>query len=118
MNRGSTQPPRFVELAWDPSGATRSTPTVALVGKSITFDSGGLSLKAAEGMTRMKSDMGGGAAVLATLGACRDLFAIEVRGYVPLTDNMAEGDAQRVGDVITRTAGPPPRSSTPTPKTR
>ena len=106
VNRGSTVPPRFVELAYDPPKAGRSTPTVALVGKGITFDSGGLSLKTAEGMTHMKSDMGGGAAVLATVAACRDAgVPVRVRGYIPLTDNMTGGDAQRVGDVITHYGG-------------
>jgi leucyl aminopeptidase len=106
VNQGSALPPRFVELAWDPPGAGRGTPTVALVGKGITFDSGGLSLKTAEGMTNMKDDMGGGAAVLAALGACRDLgVAVRVRGYIPLTDNMTGGAALRVGDVVTHYGG-------------
>jgi leucyl aminopeptidase len=106
VNRGSALPPRFVELAWDPPGAGTATPTVALVGKGITFDSGGLSIKTADGMTHMKDDMGGGAAVLATLAACRDLgVGVRVRGYVPLTDNMTGGDAMRVGDVITHYGG-------------
>jgi leucyl aminopeptidase len=106
VNRGSVVPPRFVELAYDPPGATPSTPVVALVGKGITFDSGGLSLKTADGMTNMKDDMGGGAAVLAVVAACRDLrVPVGVRGYIPLTDNMTGGDAQRVGDVITHFGG-------------
>ena len=99
VNRGSKQPPRFVELTYEPAAPARAT--VALVGKGITFDSGGLSLKTAEGMTTMKCDMGGAAAVLAAMSACRDLgVKVRVRGYLPLTDNMTGGDAQRVGDVI------------------
>ena len=100
VNRGSAQPPRFVELTYEPTGRPRGT--VALVGKGITFDSGGLSLKTAEGMLTMKDDMGGAAAVLAAVSACKDLgVKVRVRGFLPLTDNMTGGDAQRVGDVIT-----------------
>lgn len=106
VNQGSTQPPRFVELTHEPDDADDDTPTVALVGKGITFDSGGYSIKTAEGMTTMKSDMGGGAAVAAAVCAARDLgVPIRVRGLVPLTDNMIGGDAQRVGDVITHQDG-------------
>jgi leucyl aminopeptidase len=106
VNQGSVQPPRFVELAYDPPRAGRSTPTVALVGKGITFDSGGLSIKTTAGMASMKSDMGGGAAVLGAMSALRDLgVRVRVRGYIPLTDNMLGGDAWRVGDVITHYGG-------------
>jgi leucyl aminopeptidase len=99
VNRGSEQPPRFLELTYEPPGTPRAT--VALVGKGVTFDSGGLSLKTADGMIGMKDDMGGAAAVLAAISACRDLgVKVRVRGFVPLTDNMTGGDAQRVGDVI------------------
>jgi leucyl aminopeptidase len=99
VNRGSDVPPRFVELTFKPGG--RPTGTVALVGKGITFDSGGLSLKPADGMITMKDDMGGAAAVLAAVSACRDLgVKVRVRGFMPLTDNMPGGDAMRVGDII------------------
>ena len=99
VNRGSKQPPRFLELTYEPPAKARAT--VALVGKGVTFDSGGLSLKPAEGMIGMKDDMGGAAAVLAAISACRDLgVKVRVRGFIPLTDNMTGGDAQRVGDVI------------------
>ncbi|MGK2946954.1 MAG: leucyl aminopeptidase [Acidimicrobiales bacterium] len=99
VNRGSTQGPRFLLLRYEPEKA-RST--VALVGKGITFDSGGLSLKPSDGMARMKLDMGGAAAVL---GAFKALAAVgskvRVLGFVPLTDNMPGPDATRVGDVLT-----------------
>ena len=99
VNRGSEIPARFVELTYEPASAARGT--VALVGKGITFDSGGLSLKTADGMLTMKDDMGGAAAVLAAMSACRDLgVKVRVRGFLPLTDNMPGGDAMRVGDVI------------------
>ncbi len=104
VNRGSSQPARFVELTYEPEGRPRGS--IALVGKGITFDSGGLSLKTADGMLTMKDDMGGAAAVLAAMTACRDLgVKTRVRGFLPLTDNMTGGDAQRVGDVITYANG-------------
>jgi leucyl aminopeptidase len=100
VNKGSTQPPRFVELTYEPPGG-KARATVALVGKGVTFDSGGLSLKPTDGMIGMKDDMGGAAAVLAAVSACRDLgVKVRVRAFIPLTDNMTGGDAQRVGDVI------------------
>jgi leucyl aminopeptidase len=98
VNRGSTNPPRFVELTYEPDDPQGS---LALVGKGITFDSGGLSIKTAEGMMTMKDDMGGAAAVL---GAFSALAAVgprcRVSGYLPLTDNMSGGDATRPGDVL------------------
>ena len=98
VNRGSTEEPRFVRLAYEPEGARG---TVALVGKGITFDSGGLSLKTADGMIGMKCDMAGAAAVLATFSALDRLKPpTRVLGYLPLTDNMPGGDATRVGDVL------------------
>jgi leucyl aminopeptidase len=100
VNRGSTQPPRFVELHYRPEGECRGT--VALVGKGITFDSGGLSLKTAAGMMTMKCDMAGAAAVLGAFVALGRLRPdVEVRGYLPMTDNMTGGDATRPGDVFT-----------------
>jgi leucyl aminopeptidase len=87
-----------VELTYQPAGAKT---TVALVGKGITFDSGGLSIKTAEGMIGMKGDMGGAAAIVGALSAAKDLgIKVRVRAFMPLTDNMLGGDAQRVGDVI------------------
>jgi leucyl aminopeptidase len=101
VNRGSTEEPRFVKLAWDPPAGTKPRGTVALVGKGITFDSGGLSLKPADSMIGMKGDMAGAAAVLATFSALDTVQPpVAVRGYLPLTDNMPGGDATRVGDVL------------------
>jgi leucyl aminopeptidase len=103
VNRGSEQAPRFLRLEYAPDGA-RST--VALVGKGITFDSGGLSLKPAEGMVGMKGDMGGAAAVLGAFRAVASLGAkVRVIGFLPITDNMTGGDATRVGDVLTTRSG-------------
>jgi leucyl aminopeptidase len=99
VNRGSTEDPRFLTLTWEPSRTPRGT--VALVGKGITFDSGGLSLKPSDAMVGMKGDMAGAAAVLATFSALDAVQPpVRVRGYLPLTDNMPGGDATRVGDVL------------------
>ena len=68
VSLGSDQPPRLVRLVYSPKGATRATPTLAIVGKGITFDSGGLSLKSGEGMMTMKCDMSGAAITIAALG--------------------------------------------------
>jgi|TARA_B100000959_G_scaffold49588_1_gene51100 leucyl aminopeptidase len=104
VSRGSTNPPRFVELTYTPKGVTaaRRTGDLALVGKGITFDSGGLSIKSGTGMMDMKKDMAGAAAVV---GAMSVLPAVapkcRVRAYLPMTDNMLGGDATRPGDVLT-----------------
>ena len=98
VNRGSDEEPRFVKLAWEPE---RPRATVALVGKGITFDSGGLSLKTTDSMVGMKGDMAGAAAVLATFSALGAMGPpVRVLGFLPLTDNMPGGDATRVGDVL------------------
>ena len=99
VNRGSTEEPRFVKLSWEPGVKPRGT--VALVGKGITFDSGGLSLKPSDSMIGMKGDMAGAAAVLGTFSALDAVQPpVRVVGYLPLTDNMPGGDATRVGDVL------------------
>jgi len=98
VNRGSDQPARFIEITWAPPGAKLS---LALVGKGITFDSGGLSLKTAASMTTMKDDMGGAAAILGAMSAIAAVAPkCKVTGYIPTTDNMTGGDATRVGDVL------------------
>jgi leucyl aminopeptidase len=99
VGQGSVHPPRLVRLGYSPVGATK---TVVLVGKGITFDSGGLSLKPAKGMETMKSDMSGAAAVLATLRAVAALKPqVNVVGYLTLAENMPGAGAQRPSDVIT-----------------
>jgi leucyl aminopeptidase len=105
VNRGSTRPARFVRLSYlPPSGTARGH--LALVGKGITFDSGGLSIKTAAGMMTMKDDMAGAAAVLAAFTRFREAgVKAAVSGYLPLTDNMSGGDAVRPGDVITYANG-------------
>ncbi|HUW03766.1 MAG TPA: leucyl aminopeptidase [Acidimicrobiales bacterium] len=99
VNRGSAEPARYVEISYDPVGARAR---LALVGKGITFDSGGLSLKTAEGMRTMKCDMGGAAAVVGAMSVIERLAPkVAVKAYLPLTDNMPGPDATRVGDVLT-----------------
>ncbi len=104
VNRGSTQPPRFVEITWRPPEGEDGF--LALVGKGITFDSGGLSIKPATGMETMKIDMSGAAAVLGTMRVVKTLAPpIRVTGYIPITDNMLGGDATRPGDILTTRNG-------------
>jgi leucyl aminopeptidase len=101
--QGSAQPPCFIELIYRPPGTPRGTPRrrVALAGKGITFDSGGLSLKPADAMQTQKRDMAGAAAVLGVMSVVRDLaLAAEVRAYVPSTENMPGGRAIKPGDVL------------------
>jgi leucyl aminopeptidase len=99
VGQGSSRPPRLVRLAYRHPDATK---TVVYVGKGITFDSGGLSLKPSAAMEAMKSDMSGAAAVLAALQAVAALRpAVNVVGYLPLAENMPGGNAQRPSDVIT-----------------
>jgi len=96
--RGSDEPARLIQLAWEPPKARAR---IALVGKGITFDSGGLSIKTAEGMETMKTDMSGAAAVLATMAALPDLAPdVAVLAIVPATENMPGGRATKPGDVL------------------
>ena len=98
---GSSEPPCLLELLYEPAKSARSTPTVAFVGKGITFDSGGLSLKTAAGMASMKTDMSGAAAVIAAMSAIARLGApVRVLGLCPLTENMPSGTAIKPGDVL------------------
>jgi leucyl aminopeptidase len=98
VGQGSERPPRFLRLAYEPAGAKT---TLALVGKGVVFDSGGLSLKTAAGMESMKTDMSGAAAVIATLSVLGQLgVGTRVIGYVPLVENMPSGSAIRPGDVL------------------
>jgi leucyl aminopeptidase len=99
VNRGSLEEPRFIKIHYQPTGKARKK--VALIGKGITFDSGGLSLKPAKSMETMKLDMAGGAAVIGTMSRLAHLGPdIEVTGYIPATDNLPGGNAQKPGDVI------------------
>jgi leucyl aminopeptidase len=103
VGKGSAHPPRLVEMTWAPEGATGH---VVLVGKGITFDSGGLSLKPSDSMVGMKTDMAGGAAVIATMSALADLkIAVKVTALVPMAENMPGAASMRPGDVIRHYGG-------------
>jgi leucyl aminopeptidase len=99
VNRGSQEEPRFITIHYKPPGKPRKK--IALIGKGITFDSGGLSLKPSKSMETMKLDMAGGAAVIATMSRLPYLRpAAEVIGYIPTTDNLPGPNAQKPGDII------------------
>ena len=103
VGSGSARPPRLIELGYQPAAWTEH---VVLAGKGITFDSGGLSLKPNEGMQWMKTDMAGGAAVIAAMSALAKLgAAVRVTGLVAAAENMPSGSAMRPGDVITHYGG-------------
>jgi len=103
--RGSSEPPRLIVFRHDPPGAP-DAPVLGLVGKGITFDTGGISLKPAEKMEQMKDDMAGGAAVACAMRAIALLKApIRVIGIVPTTENMPGGRAIKPGDILKSAAG-------------
>jgi leucyl aminopeptidase len=104
VGQGSAAPPRLVHLSY--KGGRGAKTKVALVGKGITFDSGGLSLKPAAAMEEMKMDMGGAAAVIATLRAVAELgLAVDVEAWVPMAENMPSGEAIRPSDILTMKNG-------------
>ena len=103
--QGSSEPPQVIVLRHDPPGV-KSGPVLGLIGKGITFDSGGISIKPAEGMERMKSDMSGAAAVAAAMHAIAKLnAAVRVVAVIPTAENMPGGSATRPGDVLTGASG-------------
>jgi leucyl aminopeptidase len=103
VGSGSVRPPRLIELSYRPAGARAH---VVLVGKGITFDSGGLSLKPNEGMVAMKTDMAGGGTVIAVMSALAELgVSTRVTGLIAAAENMPSGSAYRPGDVISQYGG-------------
>ena len=103
--RGSAEPPRVMVFRYDPPGAP-PTPVLGLVGKGITFDTGGISIKPADKMEQMKDDMAGGAAVACAMRAIALLKApMRVIGVVPTAENMPGGKAIRPGDVLKSASG-------------
>ena len=99
VSRGSRQPPKLIVLSYKGGDPQRST--LGLVGKGITFDSGGISIKPSEGMGDMKGDMAGGAAVIAAMRAIGELRPqVSVTALVPATENLPDGAALKPGDII------------------
>lgn len=103
VGNGSSRKPRLLRIDWKPRKAKKS---IALVGKGITFDTGGISIKPGASMENMISDMGGSASVLASIiAAARLNLSINVSAFLPMAENMPSGDAFRPGDVITHFGG-------------
>ena len=104
VGSGSSRPPRLVRLRW--SGGDSPRASVALVGKGITFDTGGISIKPAANMDHMTSDMSGAAAVIATVALAAELkLPVTVTATVPMAENMPSGTSYRPGDVLTMYGG-------------
>ena len=105
IGQASATPPRLIRLDYTPPRG-RKAPRVVLVGKGITFDTGGLSIKPGEAMVNMKRDMTGGAVVLAVMGALASVGCpVRVTGLVPAAENAVSGNALRPGDVVTQYGG-------------
>jgi leucyl aminopeptidase len=103
--QGSTNPPFLIVLKYRPS-LSKGSSHLALVGKGVTFDTGGISIKPSDGMEKMKYDMAGAAAVIGAMRAIAQLKPpIPVTGYVPTVENMLNGNAQRPGDIVTSLSG-------------
>jgi leucyl aminopeptidase len=104
--QGSDEEPRFIHLAYKPKGKTQPKKKIALVGKGVTFDSGGLSLKPSNAMEDMKIDMSGAAAVISAIGVLADMnVPYEVHALAACTENMPSGKSYKLGDVLKSMAG-------------
>ncbi len=104
--QGSEEEPRFIHLTYRPKGKTQTKKVIALVGKGVTFDSGGISLKPSNAMEDMKVDMSGAAAVISAIGVLADLgVPYEVHALAACTENMPSGKAYKLGDVLKSMAG-------------
>jgi leucyl aminopeptidase len=104
--QGSSEEPRFVHLAWKPSAPTSAKKRIVLVGKGVTFDSGGLSLKPNDSMLDMKTDMAGAASVLAVMAViAAEKLPLEVHALAACTENMPSGRSYKLGDVLRSKAG-------------
>jgi len=104
VSRGSRQPAKLIVLNYQ--GGSKDSKPIVIVGKGLTFDAGGISLKPGAGMDEMKYDMCGGASVLGTLQAAADMnLPINIVGIVPSSENMPDGDANKPGDVLTSMSG-------------
>ena len=104
VSRGSRQPAKLINLSYQ--GAAAQTPPVVLVGKGVTFDTGGISIKPAGAMDEMKYDMAGAASVFGVIRACAELgLRANVTGLVPAAENMPDGAAYRPGDIVRTLSG-------------
>ena len=102
--RGSRQPPKLIVLEYH--GGKEGEPPVALVGKGLTFDAGGISIKPAANMDEMKYDMCGGASVLGAVKAAAELkLPLNIVGIIPSSENLPDGDANKPGDIVTSMSG-------------
>jgi leucyl aminopeptidase len=106
VNKGSEQPPAFLILEYKPKNKPKKLPKIGLIGKGVTFDTGGISIKGSTNMHFMKSDMGGAAAVLGTMELCAKLqLPVHLFGIIPATENCVDGKSIKPGDVIGSFAG-------------
>jgi leucyl aminopeptidase len=104
--QGSVEPPRLIVITYTPANVKAGAPVVGLVGKAVTFDTGGISIKPADGMEKMKYDMAGGATMIGIMRALAALKpAVKVICVVPATENMPGGKAQKPGDIQTAMSG-------------
>jgi leucyl aminopeptidase len=103
---GSAEPPALIVLRYRPAGKARGAAHLGLIGKGVTFDTGGISIKPADGMEKMKYDMAGGAAMIGTMRALAQLKPpIPVTALIPAVENMPGSRAQRPGDIVTALSG-------------
>ncbi|MEO7944350.1 MAG: M17 family metallopeptidase, partial [Marmoricola sp.] len=106
VGQAAAVPPRFVQLEYSPGKGARKAPHVVLVGKGITFDTGGLSIKPGQAMVSMKRDMTGAAVVAAVMAALPEIdCAVRVTGLLPIAENAVGGNSMRPGDVLTQYGG-------------
>ncbi|KAK3851450.1 hypothetical protein Pcinc_041900 [Petrolisthes cinctipes] len=106
VTKGSDQPPVFLELTYRGAGFSQQQQPLAIVGKGVTFDSGGISLKPASNMDKMRADMGGAACTVGAIYAAAKLnIPINIKGFIPLCENMPGNGATKPGDVVTASNG-------------
>ena len=106
VGSGSINPPRFIIMEYKGAGKNKKSKTVALVGKGVTFDSGGISLKPANNMGEMKADMSGAAVVAGTiLAAAKAKLPVNILGVIPSAENMPSGSSMRPGDIVVTASG-------------
>jgi leucyl aminopeptidase len=104
--QGSAQPPALIVMHYKPAGQATSTAHLGIIGKGVTFDTGGISIKPAEGMEKMKYDMGGAAAVIGAMQAIAHLKpSVAVTALIPTVENMPGSNAQRPGDIVKSLSG-------------